>query len=298
MEWITDTDLKVLLGSSRPPIVGVDLTSSPNDIGAQVQPCSVDLRIDEIFLPMANPSDSLNRVAKTSEHELAVGQSVKVSTKERFDFDNRHAGILFAPARLSRRGIVVPDIGHIDPGFDKNIRLTLINMGRDPYLLKSGDVVGTVLVFRLHKECAYGLNQRQGLQPYLGGLDDIRHLSPDFLNITQTVKALAKTETERALGVSGWRYAFYSLFLPILIAGAIGVLIAIATYYFQVSHDLESFRITTEAKIESLDKRSDAAKSITDLRDEYKSNQAALDQRMEAMQRQLNEVAPTRAKRP
>lgn len=285
MEWITDSDLKQLLGSPKPPIAGVDLSRAISDIDSQVQPCSVDLRINEIFLPMEKVLD-VNAVPRTFQHELKVGQSVKVDTTETFDLDNNYSAILFAPARLSRRGIVVPDVGHIDPGFSGKLRMTLINMGRDPYLMKKGDTVATILLFKLQKSCAYGLRQRQGLQPYTGGLEDIRHLAPDFLNISRTVKELAKAETERALGTSGWRYAFLVLFLPIVVA----LVLAFAGYYFQVGRELESFRVYTEAKISSLEKGEDLRKETLQLRTDEMRSQADTDRRLEALQRELDGI--------
>lgn len=298
MEWITDSELRTLLASARPPIANVGPDRDLESITSQIQPCSVDLRIEEIFLPVAKDS-AVDSVLRTFRHDLKVGESVRVSTTESFELGDEFAGIVFAPVRLSRRGVVVPDIGHIDPGFRGELRMTLINMGRDTYELQKGQIVATVLLFRLNKRCAYGLGQRKGAQPYDAGLEDIRHLAPDFLNITKTARRLARGEAERLLGASGWRYAFYSVFLPIIV----GIVGGFATYYFQVQRELDTFRIGMEAKVDSLVKASDVEKQALQLKTDLAQSKADVDTRLADMQRQIDELStaslhPNRSKHP
>jgi deoxycytidine triphosphate deaminase len=290
MQLLTDGELKALLASAAPPILGVKPDSPLDTVDSQIQPCSVDLRINEIYLPMPQPELG-GEPRSTLQHELKVGESARVSTIEKFALANDFAAIVFAPARLSRKGIVVPDIGHIDPGFDGSLRMTLINMGRDPYELRHEDTVATVLLFKLDKKCESGLCERKGRQPYAGGLDDVRHLAPDFLNISGTTKLTAKQEAERLFGTSGWRYVLYSVFAPILI----GIAVAFVGYWAQVQYGLESFKVRMEAKVDSLDKATDAQKELLHMQADYARSEAETNSRFAEMQRQIDQFSKSRA---
>ena len=231
MSFLTDSVLKQLLQSDNPPIKGLDLGGDLDSIVSQIQPCSVDLRISEVFLPFHDEKADVRAIRRVSHHSLDVGESVKVSTIEEFALGNEYGALLVAPARLTRRGIVVPDVGHVDPGFRGPLRMTIINMGRHPYELRHGDSIVTVLLFRLAESVDVGLLDRGGgVQPYEKGLEDIRHLSADFLNIDARVKKRAGDVARTTLGESGWRYAFITYFLPIII----GILAGWVTYYFSV----------------------------------------------------------------
>lgn len=242
MAFLTDSQLKRLLSSANPPIKGLDLSGDLDSILSPIQPCSVDLRISEVFLPFHDENADVNAVRRTSHHSLGVGESVKVTTIEEFDLDNDYGALLVAPARLTRRGIIMPDVGHVDPGFKGPLRITLINMGRHPFELKSGGSIVTVLLFRLAQPVGVGLRDRRGgVQPYEKGLEDIRHLSADFLNIESRVKKLAGDVARTTLGESGWRHAFFSWCLPIII----GILTALATYYISVESRLAGLEAKT-----------------------------------------------------
>jgi dCTP deaminase len=286
MEMLTDSELKDLLKSPHSPIKGIDLNCDLDSIDSQIQPCSIDLRINEIFLPVGAVIQDDDSVPRTLRHKLKVGQCAKVSTIERFELHNNFAAILFAPARLSRRGIVVPDIGHIDPGFQGELRMTLINMGRDEYELKHKDTVATVLLLKLHRNCAVGLKDRLGTQPYASGLNDIRHLAPDLLHISRTAKTVAERTAMRALGHSGWRHAFVVYFLPII--G--GLLLAIGGYYVQVGHDLEHFENLTEARIESLQKALELRREEAAIQVEQAQSWASINARLDKLQGRIDEL--------
>jgi deoxycytidine triphosphate deaminase len=226
MALLTDSDLKSLLRKENPIIKGINLSGNLDGIHSPIQPCSIDLRMSEIFLP-SEENLQIEEISRKHCWKLGVGESVKVTTLEEFDLPNCYGALLLAPARLTRRGVVVLDTGHIDPGFQGKLRLTLINMGKHPYELRTGDPVATVLIFRLEKSVEFGLKDRKDDKaPYEGGLDDINCLSPDFLNIQKRAINTARKEAKQAVGQSGWRFVFVSVFLPIIL----GILTAWVTY--------------------------------------------------------------------
>ena len=286
MELLTDSELKDLLKSASTPIDGVDFDCDLDSISSQIQPCSIDLRIEEIFLPVGKDVQDDAAVPRTMMHTLKVGACAKVSTIEKFDLQNNYAAILFAPARLSRRAIVVPDIGHVDPGFEGRLRLTLINMGRDDYDLKRKDTVATVLLFKLRKGCAVGLKDRAGIQPYASGLNDIRHLAPDLLNISRTAKTVAAQTAKKVLGHSGWKHAFVIYFLPILLGLALGY----GGYWIQVTHDFEHFENLTEARIESLQKALELRRDQSVIQVQEAQSRASFNARLDQLQQQIDQL--------
>jgi len=245
MTFLADSDFKRIISDGpQSPIRGADLAGSLDGIQSQIQPCSIDLRIDEILLPCEGEDVTEASVRRTRLYGLKVGQSVRVVTQERFALPDDIGGLVFAPARLTRRGIVVPDIGHIDPGFDGPLRFTLINMGRDEHSLKAGDMVATALLFRLQAPVGRSLRDRKdGPQPYAEGITDTSHLSSDFLNIEKRIRTGAASEVRRLMGKSGWKYAFFSWCLPIVV----GVLSGWLAFHLAVESRLRTVEAETQA---------------------------------------------------
>lgn len=253
MRILTDTDLVQNLKSSKPIIENLQFDSAATSVDSPIQPCSVDLSAAEIFLPFKKGIDASeidpDKVSRRKKHTLNVGESVKVSTKERLKLDNYHCGLITIPARISRRGIIVPDVGHIDPGFEGELRLTFMNMGRDPFELKAGDKIATILLFELGDPVGVGLKDRQGLQPYDSSLTDIVHLSADFLGIKNTVEKEASAAVKRVTGEAGFRWAFIRWGIPIIL-GFVG---AFFGYYLMFDDRLVALETDTRILTQGAD---------------------------------------------
>src|SRR5262249_24735230 len=114
-------------------------------------------------------------------------------------------------------------------------------------------------IFRLNTNVGVCLKDRAGKQPYAGGLDDIKYLSPDFLEIEKKIKREARKVAKETLGASGWKYAFLSIFLPIALgfAPAYGTYV-IATHYeiqgIKANEQQKSYENKVDKKIDSLTK--------------------------------------------
>lgn len=253
MKILSDTDLLQNLTSGNPLIRDLNLPSTKSSIDSPIQPCSVDLTISDIFLPFKKGIDARDinpdKVSRRKKHTLKVGESVKASTKEKLELDNKHCGLITIPARISRNGIIVPDVGHIDPGFEGELRMTLINMGRDPFELEEGNVVATVLLFDLGAPVGVGLKDRQGQQPYESGLTDIVHLSADFLNIKETVEKEASAAVKRVTGEAGFKWAFIRWGTPILL----GLLATFVSYYLVFEDRLSAVEVDTKILLQGED---------------------------------------------
>lgn len=267
MQILVDWQLKELLQRADSPIRNLDPDHTDlSSIDSQIQPCSIDLRIDEIVLPRQSVASSTSDLRATS-HDLAVGSSVVVTTAEQIRMPKNLAGLLVAPARITRRGVMVLDVGHVDPGFEGSLSFTLINMGRHAMPLRRNLTVATMLLIQLNQPCEMGLMEQKGNQPYETKTDDRNHLASDFLSIEQRAKEAACKEARRALGKSGWRYALISVFLPI----TLGIAFAFITYSLQIAGRLSSLegqvsRISTDSKINQ--KLNNLETQVKQIRDE------------------------------
>jgi deoxycytidine triphosphate deaminase len=143
------------------------------DYDSSVQPCSLDLHIGELFEPPPAGLDANKALtAETSagtlipkeRYALKPGKTVFVRTEEKLIVPDDIAIIGFPPTSLSTKGILTTNPGHVDPGYQGKMHLTMINMGRDEFLLAQGDIVITLLVFRLGEPVAAGYSARRELK--------------------------------------------------------------------------------------------------------------------------------------
>lgn len=291
MRILTDADLVKNLESDEPMVGNLQTQSEPTSIDSPIQPCSVDFSIAEIFLPFKKEVDTkeldLDKVSRRKKHTLKVGESVKASTRESLKLDNNHCGMITIPARISRRGIIVPDVGHIDPGFEGELRLTLMNMGRDPFDLKEGDKIATILLFEIGDSVKVGLKDRQGQQPYDGGLTDISYLSADFLDIKRTVQREASKAVKRVTGESGFRWGFIRWVIPIIL----GFLGTFAGYYLAFEDRLTSLETETAILAREVD-NDEVARQVSVLEAELRRSNDIddLSDRLERIEQSLAEV--------
>ena len=113
------------------------------------------------------------------------------------------------------------------------------------------------LVFKLSTEPSKGLFDKTGDQPYNHGLEDIKLLSPDFLNMERKIKDEARKVALAALGNSGWKYAFIQIFLPILLTLLLTFIATIYSYdkelrELKLKTQQEKYKEEMELKIDSL----------------------------------------------
>lgn len=135
-----------------------------------VQPASIDLRLsdefvtfdrDEEFLPIA-----LDRIRpsgltfRTPYLELQPGEFALGSTIERVTIPTGCAARIEGKSSIGRLGLLVHmTAGYIDPGFNGNITLELLNARTVPIILCAGLYICQLSVIRL---------DRPALNPYRG----------------------------------------------------------------------------------------------------------------------------------
>jgi deoxycytidine triphosphate deaminase len=237
-----------------------------------IQPASIDLHVGRIYIPGSRPGSLGAEGRGALSHVLRPGQSVVVSTYERISLPASLGGIVFPPSKLSSSGILVANIGHIDPGFEGQLRFTIINMGGSDYPLERGTVaVGTLLLFRLSSQSRTSWSARHGVTVPKGEPDkaEIDSLARDFADIESRTGQIAKKAVKRLQ----WRFSLWAVLVPMLL----GIALANWAIWFETGRFLGD-------RIERDDQ------GIYDLRDRLARVEAAAEPRAAELDRELARI--------
>jgi deoxycytidine triphosphate deaminase len=163
----------------------------------QIQPSSIDLRVGKIFLP--GDKEATGELKFKTSHSLAEGETAIIETREWLTFPNTIAAMGFPPAHVSAYGLLMTNPGHVDPGYEGHLRFTVINMGKEPFALREGMAIVTLLLFKLETAPVAPWSSRGNTAPPPDSTHDanlrrtLDGLSRDFLSVT----ARAKEESDR-----------------------------------------------------------------------------------------------------
>lgn len=169
---------------------GQELPADPDACSSPVQPSSLDLHMGGIFVPDAKPDESGGVNNAKDDHNLEAGQTAVVVTKETINMPSHLAAVGFPPTRISNNGVLMTNPGHVDPGFEGRLSFTLVNMGRESYPLKVGDVIVTLVIFNLDNKPDKDYGERCGQSAQSPPVKPRRmeRLSPDMLNVDKRIK--------------------------------------------------------------------------------------------------------------
>jgi deoxycytidine triphosphate deaminase len=165
-----------------------------------IQASSIDLHFGKIFLPGKKAQEPGAEKNPLTGWTLASGRTAVVVTQEKFKLPKYITGIGFPPStNMSFKGVLMTNPGHIDPGYVGHLRFTLINMGKEDYPLKQGDVVVSVLLFKLSQGVTSdwlvrhnGNVAEPSIQKYLDTL------SSDFMDFENHASEIAKKTVKDA----------------------------------------------------------------------------------------------------
>jgi deoxycytidine triphosphate deaminase len=248
MKLLRDVDLQTLIESGTPPFL--DPKPTPDDwYGAKspVQAASIDLHVGAIFLP-GRGTDS------TTKFALRTGQTAVVRTLERVHFSSKLTGIGFPPSRISSQGILMTNPGHIDPGYEGYLHLTVINMGREPFELKKDDSIVTVVLFELDTPPQKDWKLRYGeASPSEITKDSVDRLSADFVDVQQRAESIAHSAVKQAA-------------LNLTLLGSIAtIVIALGTLYFNSQSKIDLLNQSVSNLEKSFNERVDTNKRLEEL---------------------------------
>jgi|SRR5579862_6801988 len=230
-------------------------------VGAEVEPASLDLTIGEIFIPDTQTTDWGGSGNGKHEHDLAQGHTAVIRTRERLRMRRDLAAIAFPPARASLRGLLMTNPGHIDPGYDGPLHCTVINMGHAIYPLRRGDKIMRVLFFELSQAAQTTPAAGIGALGNMITTELLSRLSVDFVDVDKRSKTIANDAVSRAT----IRATVISALIPIGLA----LITFIATAYFGplqgIKDDISKVQQNFSTTATKLDEQKDVYVLTTEL---------------------------------
>ncbi|HVW09001.1 MAG TPA: hypothetical protein VHC90_10485 [Bryobacteraceae bacterium] len=193
MPLITDIELHSELAQNPNYISGLNISDWQGK-DSPIQPCSVDLHIGDMFLPGEARGKTPDALTARSEVTLSTGHTAVILTREVLNFPRNWAAYGFPPSHVSSHGLLVTNPGHIDPGYHGNLRFTVINMSAEPFQLRTGDAIVTLLIDKLSSEVGCDFQQRTGRPLAAPSWADVNRLSKDFVNVEVRAKRIARKE--------------------------------------------------------------------------------------------------------
>ena len=230
MNLLEDRRLKTLIAQGH-------LLTGLSDPDKQVKGCSVDLTIGEIYVPGCGEGTLGSVGSPRRELALLQGQTAVVRTTEALALLADQAGIAFPAATVSLKGLLMTNPGHVDPGYGGHLHVTVINMGKEPYVLRQGERLLRLLILQLEK------NVERPFQPRpTGPIDDelLARLSHDFVN----VEARAADAARRAVDNADSRARMLQIVIPVVTA-----LLGIAGTWYATSEKTQDRLAQIEARI-------------------------------------------------
>jgi len=196
---LRDLDIQSLLEGPSPVVTNIRNPGGPFTGDSPIQPASLDLTIGKVFLPERRERERGSLSYPIEEYSLGPGETAVVHTEQEMRLPDDLAGIAFPPDSVSKKALLITNPGHIDPGYHGPLKFTIINMGQEPFDLKRGDAIATLLLFKLAGPCQSGWLTRHGNQPGAGVTDPmLGRLSKDFVNVGQRAERVAREQVRKA----------------------------------------------------------------------------------------------------
>jgi len=198
MGLMTDKELRGEIHSSKQRI----LTGLGDDrLATAIRGCAVDLHIGGIFRPgKKNGEPGSATVPHLLSVTLKEGETAVVRTAESFKLDKQHAAFVFPASSVSIQGLLMTNPGHVDPGYEGPVHVTVINMGHEPFALQPKDRLLRAMIYRLDQEVV------SSKQPGPGIVTEelLQKLSADFLSVNDRTAQAAKREIDASVKRSQW----------------------------------------------------------------------------------------------
>ncbi len=221
-----------LVGLDPNVVKGLDRSGDLYAAKSPIQPASIDLTIGDIFLPEVKQREEGSIQNPLSYHGLRSGHTAIVQTREELDLPRDLAAIGFPPSSVSSKGLLMTNPGHVDPGYKGRMQFTVINMGRELFALKSGDIIVTLLFFRLDPPAKKSYSERYTTIKGNIGEEQLSRLAKDFLDVERRAEDAAKKAEREA--------RWWSVGVPITLT-LIGVFGTIVLAYFSTVPRMNDF---------------------------------------------------------
>ncbi|WP_019867906.1 dCTP deaminase [Methylovulum miyakonense] len=228
------------------------------------QQCSIDLHVGSIYVPELN-FDDLGGMSqpRTDGYVLGTGGTVLIKTNEKITLPNNVGAICFSPSSTALKGVMITNMGHVDPGYSGYLHFTVINMGKGPYGIRANiDILCTIILFKLTENAVpYGSEYIKTLPANLGSLSisgsvyfSLPKLSKDFVNVEKRAQDAAEKIFDKT--------KLYQIGVPLLAALVVSAF-SLFQIFFTKPWEVEVQK--TNIKIEALEKKLSYEKRIAEM---------------------------------
>lgn len=241
MQILSDQEIVKAIEDGEIIIENFDFPVDPYGKGSQIQPSSLDLTIGEVFVPAIEKNAWAKCDPKdTKGYSLEPGHTALIYTREILNLKGPIGAFCFPPTKVSSRGLLVTNPGHIDPGFKGKLSFTIINMARERINLNQRDEIVTILLYRLKTTAMKDYIDRGNTaapdppkpRPLL------EKLSHDFMAVEERAREVAKDEISKVINNLTWA--------PVITIVVIGVIGFIVNLKFSVlEKELEKLKVTS-----------------------------------------------------
>jgi len=280
MKLLRDTDIISLVEGEKGIIEALPKPRDWNDKNSPIQPSSVDLHIGKIYLPGTKRDDTGGVEKPKDQHVLRTGHTAVVVTLEKLILPNNIAGIGFPPARVSSQGLLMTNPGHVDPGYEGPMHFTVINMGREHYVLTKGNEIVTMMLFELTDTVSKGwLERRDGKKASPLNQKILDGLCSDFMNVKRRAERISNKAVKRAM----FLVKLVGAMAPIII----GVAVVLGNWIVPAWKTPLS---NVQTRVTVLEERID----ITNVKDRIKE----IEQRQDKFEKEFQDISSAQGARP
>lgn len=268
MGLLRDVDLVTNLKSTDPKehyVEGIILPTNPYSKESPVQASSMELHIGDIYLPDAK--EGSGGVAQPKlDHVLKTGETAVIMTLETLQFPPNVAAFGFPPSRVSFKGLLMTNPGHVDPGYHGVMRFTVINMSKDPFPLNHGDPIVKLLFFTLDQnpQASWRNRNPNDYPPVLQA--DVDRLSKDFVDVENRATDIARKQ--------GLQWAAGITIAATLILGFFNLIGSGTLFGNKDIKDLKTQQQKLEDRLNVDQKLTEFDKRITDIKNQLEAIQS------------------------
>jgi dCTP deaminase len=219
MPVLVDHQIDQLLAATTPLATNVprgDFTG----LQSRIQAASLDLTIGDIFVPGAEPDKPGGLRSPHTRISLRAGHIAVIRTQESLALPNNLVAHGFPPSSLSIQGVLMTNPGHVDPGYNGPMHLTVINMSKEVLRLQRGDRIVRLIFARLDSVPSADYRSRHPgalvTAPPVGPITEelLQSLSPQVVDVEQRAKQVVEASDRASRIWSG------------VIAATVGIVVA------------------------------------------------------------------------
>ncbi len=197
MTLLLDAELRSRITKSPPELIeGID----PKDVDRVIRGCAVDLHIGAVFRPGSKPGEP---GSADKPHQLSLtleeGETALIRTREKFKLGADFAAFVYPVSAVSMKGLLMTNPGHVDPGYEGHVHVTVINMGREPYALEPNGRLLRAVIHCLNSNVKSPYVNPPGTSPVTDEM--LGKLSPDFLSIKKRAAAAVRDADRKAVAL-------------------------------------------------------------------------------------------------